>query len=79
MIAVTLEKSNANGKQMVTGWFYISKERSITLPQIPGKRVYVDENKVPVSFYKDCSIHCYDNGILVPIYSEKIGTSILGK
>lgn len=70
MIAIRLQKDPITTKQMVVSWFSISKERTETLPEIPGERIYISEKNIPLFFYRDCSIYCYDNGKLVPVYPD---------
>lgn len=68
MIAVTLRKDPISGKQLVSGYQFVGKNYTIQNPEIPGERIYVDEAKVPNSFYKDPYIHYFDSGQLIANY-----------
>ena len=72
MIMVRLKKDPVTEKRLVDGWSYVPKEYTVVNPAIPNERVYLDHRNVPLSFYKNSSIHYYENGKLIPIYPESV-------
>lgn len=68
MIAISLIKNELNGKQFVESWCFVTREHVEQNPMVPGKRIYLENKDIPLSFYTDPLIHYYEANQLIPLY-----------
>lgn len=68
MISISLTKNELNGKQFVNSWCFVTKEHTEKYPMVPGKRIYLDQTQIPLSFYSNPMIYYYEAEQLIPLY-----------
>jgi hypothetical protein len=61
MILLHLEKREPSGKMFVKGWEFITKEIAQIITQIVGVRVKVEEQHLPMGFYKNHDHYFYED------------------
>ena len=64
MVIVYMEKDVIIGKMIVKKWIVTTKEKAMKYPDIPGYRIVLPENKVPLDFYKNGHKYLVDDGVL---------------
>ena len=70
MIQVTLERDVKVGKNRITGWMFVTKERATEIKVIRGVREIIEEKDLPYDFTKSFRNYCVDNGEV--IYAPRI-------
>ena len=72
MIVVHLMKDSELDVNRVVSWYYVDREKSIGIKNIPGSIQKFDQDGVPSDFYSHSTEYFVDENKLRKLYIKKI-------